>query len=145
MGYSYLKLTSMGILRGTLSQSTDVVQLVWIKLLCLMSESKFRNGRFEYAAGKPYPLDFIATSCGVHQEILEGCLEEYKEDINPDTNEPRVKEEADGTIVLVNWLEYQKQRGETKTSQPGNVAITSPSRPQKYQHMVSTGKETDNE
>ncbi len=136
MGYPWLKLTSMGILRGTLSQSKDITQLVWIKLLCLMSETKFRNGRFEYAPGKPYSLEFIAVSCGVHQEILEGCLCEYEEDINPDTGDSRVRTEKDGTIVIVNWEIYQKQRGETKGTQPGGVTVTPPSKPPKYGHMV---------
>ena len=58
----WVKIWTNGILRGSLSQSKDVVQLVWIKLLCLMQESKFRNGRFEFAPGKPYPINFIAVN-----------------------------------------------------------------------------------
>lgn len=105
----WLKLTSKGILRGSLAQSTDVVQLVWIKLLCLMNETKFRNGRFEYVTGKPYTLDYLAMNCGVTLPILEGCLCEFEEDINPDTNEPRIKYDDDGTLILVNWWQYQSK------------------------------------
>jgi len=129
MSYPWFKLTTMGILRGSLSQSKDVVQLVWIKLLCLMSESKFRNGRFEYAPGKPYSLEFIAISCGVTKEILEGCLCEYEEDINPDTGEPRISIDADGTVILNNWVAYQKRKEEEKASQSVEVVVSPPSRP----------------
>ena len=111
----WLKLTSRGILRGSLSHSTDVIQLVWIKLICLMNETKFRNGRFEYAPGKPMGLDFIASNCGVTQTILEGCLAEYEEDINPETKEPRIKYDGESTLVLTNWELYQGQKIGTRT------------------------------
>jgi len=150
MGYPWFKLTTMGILRGSLSQSKDVIQLVWIKLLCLMSESKLRNGRFEFAAGKPYSLDFLAISCGVSREILEGCLCEYEEDINPDTNEPRISREPDGTVVLNNWVAYQKRKDEEQSTQSVDVLVTPPSRPRqpetpKYAHMVKGEEETKEE
>lgn len=113
----WVKLSSRGILRGTLSQSRDVVQLVWIKLLCFMGETKFRNGRFEYGKGRPYTMDFLATNCGITLTIFEGCIEEYKEDINPDTGEPRVRVEKDGTLVLVNWERYQEKPEKVKAKE----------------------------
>lgn len=107
----WLKLTSNGILRGSLAQSRDVVQLTWIKLLALMNETHFRNGRFEYAMGKPYSLDFIAMSCGITRPILEGCIAEYQEDINPNDGLPRVYFDSE-TLVLTNWAKYQDKKQE---------------------------------
>lgn len=105
----YIKLNTRGILRGSLCQSDDVVQLVWIKLLCFMSETKQRNGRFEYAPGKPYDLDFIALNIGTSRVVLEACLREFEADVNPEDEQPRIKFDNDGTLILVNWERYQRK------------------------------------
>lgn len=102
----WLKLNSNGILRGSLANSTETIQLTWIKLLALMSETHLRNGRFEYARNKPYSLKFIASSCGVSKKTLENCLIEYEADVNPETNLPRIQWD-NGTLILTNWLNYQ--------------------------------------
>lgn len=106
----WFKVYSKGILRGSLSQSKDIVQLTWIKLLALENETKFRNGRLEYGPGKPYSLDYIAMNCGIEKELLEGILEEYKEDVNPEDGSPRITVDMDGTIILNNWEKYQVSR-----------------------------------
>lgn len=112
----WFKVYSRGILRGSLSQSSDIIQLIWIKLLALENETKFRNGRLEYIAGKPYSLDYIAMNCGIDKGLLEGILEEYKEDINPENGTSRITIDDDGTIILNNWEKYQvsKERKEEK-------------------------------
>jgi len=106
----WFKVYSRGILRGSLSQTTDITQLTWLKMLALENETKFRNGRLEFAPGKPYSLEYIAVNCGITEGILEGVLEEFKEDVNPEDGTPRITIEFDGTIVLNNWEKYQVKR-----------------------------------
>lgn len=106
----WFKVYSRGILRGSLSQSSDIIQLTWIKLLALENETKFRNGRLEYATNKPYSLEYIAMNCGIDKGLLEGILEEYKEDVNPENGTARIKIDDDGTITLNNWERYQVSR-----------------------------------
>jgi hypothetical protein len=104
----WLKLSSNGILRGSLANSPDCIQLTWIKMLALMSETHFRNGRFEYAQGKPYSLEFIAMNCGISIRQLKECLKEYENDINPNTNIPRIQWDKE-TLIITNWMSYQSK------------------------------------
>lgn len=98
--YTWLKLDTEGILRGTLSNADNIVQLVWIKLLCLHSETHARDGWLHHSPGNPYSHEYIAVNCFVTVPILEKCLEVYRGD-------GRITEGPDGDIFIVNWERYQ--------------------------------------
>jgi hypothetical protein len=111
---------SAGILRGSLSEAPDSIQLIWLKLMAMANEAKDPlSGRLEFAKGKPYSLDYIATICLKPIGELETALEEFQKDISKDGT-PRITIEPDGTVVLNNWARHQpKQRGQTKQSGNG--------------------------
>lgn len=94
------KAYSDGILRGTLANAEAIVQLVWLKLLCLHSETHNRDGWLHHAPGNPYSHEYIAVNLFVTVPVLESCLEVYRQD-------GRIIEAPDGDIFLVNWEMYQ--------------------------------------
>lgn len=120
---------SAGILRGSLSNADDKVQLIWIKFMAMANEAKDPiSGRLEFAKGQPYPLDYIAAICRKPVEDIKEAINEFKNDISKDHITPRIIVENDGTIVLSNWSRYQpKDRGKlrpTVDKETGEIKIT---------------------
>lgn len=102
---------SAGILRGSLSDADDTIQLIWIKLMAMANEAKNPDsGRLEFAPGKPYPLSYIATICMKTEGELRSAIDEFKADISLDGT-PRVAIDTDGTLVLNNWGRHQCRAG----------------------------------
>lgn len=102
---------SAGILRGSMVNTDDTTQLVWIKYMAMANEAKDPNsGRLEFAQGQPYPIEYIAMICRkTVGEVLE-AEEHFKADLNKDGYTPRIVIELDGTRVLSNWKHYQSRK-----------------------------------
>lgn len=111
---------SAGILRGSLSNADDKIQLIWIKFMAMANEAKDPiSGRLEFAKGQPYPLDYIAAICRKPIEDIKEAIAEFQNDISKDGHTPRIVIESDGTIVLSNWGRYQPlRRGRIKDEKP---------------------------
>jgi hypothetical protein len=103
----WLKLNSKGILRGSLSQTNNVTQLVWIKLLAMASETRDRDGYLRYAKGRPYSMDYIAMICNVSRNELDIAIDDFIDDVRD--GHARVEFDDDGSLYLTNFLAYQKQ------------------------------------
>jgi len=103
----WLKLNSRGILRGSLSSSDNVTQLVWIKLLAMANETRDRDGYLRFKEGSPYTLGYIATTCGVSQNELEIAIDDFMDDVRDGV--PRVEYAPDGSLKLNNWRYYQSK------------------------------------
>lgn len=105
----WFSIHTSGILRGSLSNADDTVQLIWIKLMCMANEAKNpATGRLEFAPGQPYPISYISTICRKTEEEIKNALEMFKLDISIDGT-PRISIDTDGTICLNNWVMYQKR------------------------------------
>jgi hypothetical protein len=103
----WLKLDSTGILRGSLSDSEMVTQLIWIKLLCMANETRDRDGYLRYSVGHPYSMEYIAQVCNVTMNQLEIAIDDFMEDIRD--GHQRIEFSPDGSIKLNNWLQYQNK------------------------------------
>ena len=103
----WLKLYSKGILRGSLSQSDDTTQLVWVKLLAMANETRDRDGYLRYSVGVPYSWEFIAMTCGVTLDELTEAIAVFESDIRDGM--ARIGFGDDGSIFITNWEEYQGQ------------------------------------
>lgn len=115
MGMPYFKAFSEGILRGSLANADDIVQLIWLKLLAMANETRNRDGYLHYAPGRPFTLSFIAMTCNVGMEELLVSLGEFENDIRD--GEPRIKTAEDGTIYLTNFWKYQSKPERLKTKE----------------------------
>lgn len=102
----WFKAWHVGILRGSLANADDSTQLIWIKLLAMASDTKARNGRLEFAKGKPMSRNYLIACLNTTPEKFDYAIEQFKNDLDS-TNKPRLTIEDDGTIVLNNWLDYQ--------------------------------------
>lgn len=115
---------STGILRGSLCQASDPIQLIWIKLMAMANEAKDPDsGRLEFARGQPYSIAYIAAAFFKTEAEIELALEAYQKDFTDGV--PRITIEADGTIVLNNWVTYQnrtEQKGREDGGKPTSNA-----------------------
>lgn len=115
MGMPFYKVYSDGILRGSLADADNTVQLIWLKLLAIANETKNRDGYLRYSEGHPYSFNYIAETCHVSVDELQKALDLFNKDIRD--NIPRISIVADGSIKLNNFLKYQK-KPEPKKRQP---------------------------
>ena len=104
---------SSGILRGSLCNADDTVQLIWVKYMAMANEAHNPdNGRLEFKKGDPYPVDYLATQCRKTAEEVVKAEKEFMADLNrSDGVTPRLIIEPDGTRILSNWGRKQG-RGE---------------------------------
>lgn len=102
----WFKVHSAGILRGSLAGSSHTIQIVWIKLLAIVNESRTRDGWLHFAPGQPMPHEFIATNCRVSVQELEEALQAFQND-KDNGGRPRIEITPDGDIYLKNWEQYQ--------------------------------------
>lgn len=101
---------SSGILRGSLSDASDEIQIIWIKILAMESETKNRDGCLRFCEGKPYTDEYIATICLKPVEAIKYAISVFEKDIDKQTKLPRVSREADGSLHLNKWLIYQYEQ-----------------------------------
>ena len=105
--YPWLKLWSSKWLYGSGRTMTAEKRGVWIDLLALANEVKFRDGTLRFEVDSPMPRDYIAGILQLDRETLDACLAAFQGDLNTDDGQPRVKLWDDGTIELTNWGKYQ--------------------------------------
>lgn len=105
--YPWLKLWSSKWLYGSGRMMTPEKRGIWIDLLALANEVKFRDGTLRFEVGRPMSRDYIANVLQIDRQALEISLVAFAADINVDDGEPRVKVWDDGTIQLTNWDKYQ--------------------------------------
>ena len=113
----WFKLWSTGILRGSLSNSDDSTQLIWIKMLSMANETKGRNGRLEFAKGKPMPDDYITSYLRTTPDKFNKAIEQFKNELD-NNGTPRITIEDDGTIVINKWSYYQIDNHHTRKKTP---------------------------
>jgi hypothetical protein len=104
----WIKLYSKGILSGSLSRSDNTTQLLWVKLMAMVNETRQRDGWLHYAVGKPMERTRIAETCGVSLIELNTALAEFLNDKNTDGT-ARIYIKEDGDIFLTNWELYQSK------------------------------------
>lgn len=114
---------SSGILRGSLSDASDEIQLIWIKLLAIESETKNRDGCLRFCEGKPYTDEYIATVCLKPVEAIKYAISAFEKDIDKQTKLPRVSRESDGSLRLNKWLiyQYEQEQEERRRRRQGQV------------------------
>jgi hypothetical protein len=103
----WLKLNSMGILRGSLSNADNVTQLIWIKILAMANETRDRDGYLRYREGKPYSNEYIAQVCNVTIGELITAFDDFMDDVRD--GKPRIEYAEDNSIHLTNWAKYQNK------------------------------------
>jgi hypothetical protein len=108
---------SAGILRGSLSDASDEIQLIWIKFLAIESETKNRDGCLRFCEGKPYANEYIATLCLKPVDAVQRAIAIFEQDIDKKTNTPRVSRETDGSLRLNKWLIYQYEQDMKKQAE----------------------------
>jgi len=80
---------------------------VWMDLLALAAETKFRDGTLRFDVGQPMPRDYIASILRLDRVVLDDSLTVFQTDINADDGKPRITVWDDGTIELTNFARYQ--------------------------------------
>ena len=104
---AWFKLHTRGVLRGSLEGYDAVIQLIWIKLLAIESETKTRDGWLHFALDNPMSHQRLASECGVSLDWFEEALEVFRKEIDAVTGKPRIIEAVNGDIYLSNWEYYQ--------------------------------------
>jgi hypothetical protein len=102
----WFKTWHVGILRGSLSDTDDSTQLIWIKMMAIVSETKNRNGRLEFAKGKPMSPHYLISYMNTTKSKFDNAIKQFINDTDPQGN-PRITIEKDGTIVINKWDYYQ--------------------------------------
>jgi hypothetical protein len=95
-----------GILRGSLSRSSNTTQLIWLKLLAIENETRLRDGWLHFKEGQPMTREYLAAVCGVTLEELNIAINEFIGDIDRDGHS-RIIIKDDGDIFIKNWEKYQ--------------------------------------
>ena len=119
--YPWLKLWSSKWLYGSGRTMTAEKRGVWIDLLALANEVKFRDGTLRFEVDRPMTRDYIANILQIDRHLLDACLVAFQADINTDDGNPRVKVWEDDTIELTNWDKYQS-KPETKIAKEIAIA-----------------------
>jgi hypothetical protein len=114
---NWFKAWHVGILRGSLSDTDDSTQLIWIKMLAITSETRKRDGRLEFSKGRPMPPEYLASYMNTTMEKFIKALKKFVTDID-ENGIPRITIEQDGTIVINKWFYYQKDKKENNTKEP---------------------------
>jgi RNase P subunit RPR2 len=114
---------SSGILRGSLSDASDEIQIIWIKFLAIESETKNRDSCLRFCEGKPYSDEYIATLCLKPVEAIHYAITVFEHDIDKKTGLPRVSRESDGSLKLNKWLiyQYEQEQEEKRRRKQGQV------------------------
>jgi len=114
---------SSGILRGSLSDASDEIQIIWIKILAMESETKNRDGCLRFCEGKPYTDEYIATICLKPVQAIKYAIAAFEKDIDKQTKLPRVSREPDGSLKLNKWLiyQYEQEQDEKRRRRQGQV------------------------
>jgi len=114
---------SSGILRGSLSDASDEIQIIWIKILAMESETKNRDGCLRFCEGKPYTDEYIATICLKPVQAIKYAIAAFEKDIDRKTKLPRVSREVDGSLRLNKWLiyQYEQEQDEKRRRRQGQV------------------------
>jgi hypothetical protein len=110
MGFDWFKAHSNGILRGSLATSDWYIQLIWVKLLAIESETHLRDGCLHFKPGTPMSREYLASQCMVDIEHFNRAIDEYLSDYSPN-GEQRITILPDGTIRINNWSLYQADNG----------------------------------
>ena len=103
----WIKLWTQGWIFGSGRTMTPEKRGVWVDLLALAGEAKFRDGTLRFEVDKPMTKEWIANTLMLEMETLEACLVAFKSDINADDGQPRINIWEDGTIEITNWEKYQ--------------------------------------
>lgn len=103
----WIKLYTGRWLYGSGRAMTAEKRGVWIDLLALAGETKFRDGTLRFEVGKPMTRDWIANTLMIERNTLDVCLIAFQADVNIDDGQPRVRIWDDETIEIVNWNKFQ--------------------------------------
>jgi hypothetical protein len=108
---------SSGILRGTMSNSDDTTQIIWVKYLAMANEAHDPfSGRLEFAKGDPYTIEYLAMQCRKSVQEVLAAEKLFMLDLNKsDGSTPRLMIEQDGTRVLSNWHDKQNRKEGKRT------------------------------
>lgn len=82
---------------------------VWVDLLSLASETKFRDGTLRHEVGEPMTREYIAAVLKVDRHLLDVCLIAFQADYNLTDGQARIAVWDDGTIEITNWGRYQEK------------------------------------
>lgn len=111
----WFKIHHNGWLEGTLRYQPDIDRVklaafrgVMADLCALISRSRIRDGTLRHQVGLPMTRETIANILNIPQSLLNEFIEFGKKDVNPEREEPMVKEWDDGTLELPGWEPYQK-------------------------------------
>jgi len=108
----WLKLYADSFLDGSVSVTMALdEQAVWVKLMCLASNCKVRDGTLRHGHGLPMPRAFIAERIQAPLEVLNRTIEICRQDRNEFDDRHRIEILEDGTIKLTNWDKYQNIPG----------------------------------
>lgn len=113
----WFKVFSDGILRGSMANADDELQLIWIKFMALESETHYRDGCLRFCKGQPYSLSYIAENCRKPVSSIEYAIKAFENDINEKTGEPRISYDEDGSIRLNKWSFFQNYGGKQQARQ----------------------------
>lgn len=113
MKYTWFKVDTMGWLKGSIRDDlTPEQRSVWIDLIALASDCRERNGRLQFAPGKPMPHKYIADILRISEELLDTTLLACQCDKNKIDGKGRIEILPDGTIELTNFGFYQAKEKE---------------------------------
>jgi len=103
----WLKLYTSKWLHGSGRMMTAEKRGIWMDLLALAAETKFRDGSLRFDVDLPMPLSYIAGTLMLSMEELESAIACFKADMNIDDGKARLEVWEDGTIMLNNFERYQ--------------------------------------
>lgn len=103
----WIKLYTGKWLYGSGRTMTAEQRGVWMDILSLAAESKFRDGTLRFDTNQPMGRDYIASVLRLDRGILDACLAIFQKDMNTDNGKARVEIWEDGTIELTNFFRYQ--------------------------------------
>lgn len=103
----WIKLHTRGWLYGSCRVMSPEKRGIWVDLLALAAETKFRDGSLRFEKDRPMPRDWIANQLMITRDQLDIALGAFQADINIDDGLSRVQIWEDGTIFITNWDKYQ--------------------------------------
>ena len=103
----WIKVYTSKWLYGSGRTMTPEKRGVWMDLLSLAGETKFRDGSLRFEVNEPMSRDYISALLRIDRELLDICLIAFQADVNIDDSIPRIQIWGDGTIFLTNFESYQ--------------------------------------
>lgn len=113
----WIKLYTQKWIWGSGRMMTPEKRGIWVDLLALAAESKFRDGTLRFEVGQPMPMRWIASTLMIDEDMLKAALEAFKADVNADDKLPRIQVWDDGTIQITNWDKYQGKPEKVKAKE----------------------------